>query len=835
MPLLYTGGATDLIDATDPINRLHPLASGLAAAFVAPQGYAGGSKFPNLFRLGDASQHGTLTGGPTWSTGSFGAHLNFDGTDDYLKTGAATSPSLRPSAFPIALGCAFRVNSLSVARPLISLGGNASIDAHTGCLLLIQTTGAISIQAGYGGPSGPAVRRNLETAAGAVIVGDWYTVLAVMDTATTGKIWVNGVSHALATSGTGSGNISYTGYDGFWIGRYGRAGNPALLHHSGQIAAAFAWTGRTFEQQSASDFAADPFCMLRRIRPWSLGTGETGGSGSTTTTTTGSTGLVDWTCPVNVLHPSHQSRRWWWRCLAGISGGRRLPNLALPAEGYDHLTVSPTVSASPSWFGGSLFPADPDGSFLFDGVNDRLSLAIPAYRQWWHQTATTYAVTVCPGTNAATAVVFSVDRGSNGTCIYRTTGGLWGVKNSVETASIETTTATPDGQTVRLMYTTTAAGVGTLYVNGVAQVSGTVALIANNMQNIMVGAKGASGVGTQFFAGRVSDVQVWIHYGSNAPAKAEFAAADYAEAVLGCPTSLRRVRQWSQRIESSAPTYTASASLIPARAVFGGSASFTPPVYTGSISNSGPTPDFSASAVNTNPVWTGSLSKSGPTPDFVGTAQNTNPVYTGSVSNSGPTPDFASAAQNTNPVWTGSLSKSGPTPDFTAAVVNTNPIWTGSLAKVGPTPDFTATGLFAASVSAGSLAATGPTADFLSLATNTNPVYTGSGAFTFGAVDFTAAASNVNPIWTAAASLTGPAASITAAAVNTNPMWIATAELTGPVVSFLATATFAILEGGPVYGTVGFVIAVTSIVGITPSVTGTAGLEGSVTASGGLE
>lgn len=62
--------------------RQDPIWRGLVGAWFMPEG--GGLTAYDYSGYGN---HGTLTGGPTWSTGKFGGAISFDGSDDHIITG----------------------------------------------------------------------------------------------------------------------------------------------------------------------------------------------------------------------------------------------------------------------------------------------------------------------------------------------------------------------------------------------------------------------------------------------------------------------------------------------------------------------------------------------------------------------------------------------------------------------------------------------------------------------------------------------------------------------------------------------------------------------------
>ncbi len=235
--LLAGTGTTQRLTASSSFNNVR-LNNGLLGYWRLDEG-TGATIAKDVSGNGN---NGTLTNGPSWSTVTPGRiqfydpkSLSFDGTDDYITTGAATNSALKPTTFPVAFSVWVNIASLATQRSIVSLGGNSSTDAHTGIEVHVNTNGSTGIQAGFGSPSGPTARRNLDTPAGVITTGSWFHIYALMTSSTTGEIWVNGVSQSLTPSGTGVGTISYLGYDGMWIGRYGTASAPARVNFNGKI------------------------------------------------------------------------------------------------------------------------------------------------------------------------------------------------------------------------------------------------------------------------------------------------------------------------------------------------------------------------------------------------------------------------------------------------------------------------------------------------------------------------------------------------------------------------------------------------------------------------
>lgn len=66
----------------------HPLNQGLVGWWLMNEG--GGLK---AYDLSGKGNHGTLTNGPTWTTGKRGPAISFDGTNNYINLGTAVGPA----------------------------------------------------------------------------------------------------------------------------------------------------------------------------------------------------------------------------------------------------------------------------------------------------------------------------------------------------------------------------------------------------------------------------------------------------------------------------------------------------------------------------------------------------------------------------------------------------------------------------------------------------------------------------------------------------------------------------------------------------------------------
>ncbi len=143
---------------------------------------------------------GTLTNGPTWTTGQIGGATNFDGTDDYIATNDVNAldglSSLTVSAWANA-------DALTQDKTIFSKS-NSSADGDRVQLALGGT--------GYGGPNdvtlsiGDASNQYAYTTGDIVSTGVWSHYVMVFDGTQTGnanrlKLYKNGIQQALTFGG----------------------------------------------------------------------------------------------------------------------------------------------------------------------------------------------------------------------------------------------------------------------------------------------------------------------------------------------------------------------------------------------------------------------------------------------------------------------------------------------------------------------------------------------------------------------------------------------------------------------------------------------------------
>jgi|9_EtaG_2_1085328.scaffolds.fasta_scaffold00770_8 hypothetical protein len=137
----------------------------------------------------------------------------FDGVDDFASLSSTTN--LRPTDAEInadGFSLSVWVNWISASGGVWANGGAQESGSYTGFSFIVVSDGQIIIRKGDGGGTGSSNRSDAIAAAGSISAGSWTHLAFVLPSAnkSTWKIYVNGVSQTLTTSGTG-GAVSYSG------------------------------------------------------------------------------------------------------------------------------------------------------------------------------------------------------------------------------------------------------------------------------------------------------------------------------------------------------------------------------------------------------------------------------------------------------------------------------------------------------------------------------------------------------------------------------------------------------------------------------------------------
>ena len=137
----------------------------------------------------------------------------FDGVDDFASLSSTTN--LRPTDAEInadGFSLSVWVNWTSASGGVWANGGAQESGNYTGFSFIVVSDGRIIIRKGDGGGTSSSNRSDATAAAGSISAGSWTHLAFVLPSAnkSTWKIYVNGVSQTLTTSGTG-GAVSYSG------------------------------------------------------------------------------------------------------------------------------------------------------------------------------------------------------------------------------------------------------------------------------------------------------------------------------------------------------------------------------------------------------------------------------------------------------------------------------------------------------------------------------------------------------------------------------------------------------------------------------------------------
>jgi hypothetical protein len=160
----------------------------------------------------DASTNGstgTLTNGPTWTTGKIGGAVSFDGTDDYIIEAGTTQYKFTSS---FAFGGWFKSTGNQDSVPVAGFDSGSS-DRYN---LVIDNAGAESFQCNVrltGGQIGAMLTTT-------VVTGDWYHLYCSYDDSLkVMTLYINGTKVAASSTGSGSLTDGGSGLQKFAIGR----------------------------------------------------------------------------------------------------------------------------------------------------------------------------------------------------------------------------------------------------------------------------------------------------------------------------------------------------------------------------------------------------------------------------------------------------------------------------------------------------------------------------------------------------------------------------------------------------------------------------------------
>lgn len=151
------------------------------------------------------------------------------------------------------------------------------------------------------------------------------------------------------------------------------------------------------------------------------------------------------------------------------------------------------------------------------------------------------------------------------------------------------------------------------------------------------------------------------------------------------------------------PVYTGTLTLTSQSAAFAMTAIFATVVYSGSLTLTPGTATVAMSATHSPPVYTGTLTLVGGTPTVAMTGTVSNPSYTGTLAVSSGPAVVAMTGTITPPGYTGVLTMAGGPATISMAAAVTVPVYSGSLTVVSAPAALAMAGVFVAPVFAGTL------------------------------------------------------------------------------------------------------------------------------------
>jgi hypothetical protein len=148
---------------------------------------------------GTAGITGTLTNSPGYTTGWFGNALNFNGTSSYVSLNNASSTNPLKPSLPVTVSAWIKLATSTGIQTIFS--SDSFNNPYYGYDMKI-TSGALSCDYGSGTNAGPAYRRS-KNGTTILTAGQWYHVVAVIQSATSMNLYVNGVDDGGSYNGTG--------------------------------------------------------------------------------------------------------------------------------------------------------------------------------------------------------------------------------------------------------------------------------------------------------------------------------------------------------------------------------------------------------------------------------------------------------------------------------------------------------------------------------------------------------------------------------------------------------------------------------------------------------
>ncbi len=194
---LYDAGADDKTNSSvSQPQGTGRLDSGLAGYWPLDNG--SGTSATDVSTNGNT---GTLTNGPTWTTGQIGSAVTFDGTDDHISTAAATV-----TRFPLTVSAWFKTsNATDSYRTVVNVGNASSGDP----LAVLQFTS--SVDPCGGGKVKYIVRddgqfnsASMCSTSSSLNDNTWHHAIGVSSSAGDHKFYIDGVLQASSTTTLGT-------------------------------------------------------------------------------------------------------------------------------------------------------------------------------------------------------------------------------------------------------------------------------------------------------------------------------------------------------------------------------------------------------------------------------------------------------------------------------------------------------------------------------------------------------------------------------------------------------------------------------------------------------
>ncbi|HSV98855.1 MAG TPA: LamG-like jellyroll fold domain-containing protein [Sedimentisphaerales bacterium] len=242
-----------------PIDRAHPFARGLAACWLLNETAGRTAR-----DIAGSRRDGTFSGNPSWSAGSFGSSLDFDGADDWIGMGDCLNLGVDDISVLAVLkySAASQPDNWSGTRIGAVLGKGYLDGAGKGYGLLVETDNRLSWQI-----------RNQATAFaagsdGALNDNRWHLAVGVCDRDDPAgvRLYLDGLRQGVTANATSLNGIDLSGSRAFAIGSRQEASGTWFWDFAGSVALACVWK-RVLSEAEIRRLCRNPFEMLspRRI------------------------------------------------------------------------------------------------------------------------------------------------------------------------------------------------------------------------------------------------------------------------------------------------------------------------------------------------------------------------------------------------------------------------------------------------------------------------------------------------------------------------------------------------------------------------------------------